>query len=154
MRINSTSRSANAKVQYRKLGFTLIEVLISVVVLAIALGASLDGLSNYSAAQSHLRERYMAHLVAWNTLINIHNNQSIDDQCENVGSSEGYEEQAGVRWNWLQSVEIISIVGDSDSIIIDDEELEMPPLFSVEVYAPTANPDEVRPAAVLSIIAC
>ena len=150
----STSYPNNKKPQHRQFGFTLIEVLIAVVVLSIALGASLDALSNYSAAQSHLRERYMAHLVAWNTLINIHNNQNIDDQCENIGSSEGYEEQAGGRWNWLQSVEVISLAGDSDSSIIGDDELEMPPLFSIEVYVPDADPDEVRPTATLSIIAC
>ena len=135
-----------------KSGFTLIEVLISVVVLAIALGASLDGLSNYSAAQAHLQERYMAHLVAWNTLISIHNNQYTTDQCDNVGSSEGYEEQAGVRWNWLQSAEVISSV--SDDTFIEEEEQKTSPLFSVKVYAPNADPNEARPAASLSIVAC
>lgn len=147
-----TSCMRDKKKQYRNHGFTLIEVLISVVVLSIALGASLDGLAHYSAAQSHLRERYVAHLVAWNTLVNIHNNQSSGDQCDNAGSSEGYEEQAGTRWNWLQSVEVIDSVGDN--AIIDEEALNAPPLFSVEVYAPNADPDEARPAAILSIVAC
>ena len=152
MYINKTNRARNRKKQYHNHGFTLIEVLISVVVLSIALGASLDGLANYTAAQSYLRERYMAHLVAWNTLVNIHNNQNNGDQCDNAGSSEGYEEQAGARWNWLQSVEVIS--GVSDDAIIDEEELNTSPLFSIEVYSPNADPDETRPMAILSIIAC
>ena len=153
MYINRTGRLSSGKTQYRKRGFTLIEVLISVVVLSIALGASLDGLSNYSAAQSYLRERYMAHLVAWNTLINIHNSQNIEEQCDNAGSAEGYEEQAGARWDWLQSVEVISSIGDS-SAILSEEDLNASPLFSVEVYAPNADPNEVRPVAMLSIVAC
>ncbi|MBC6414567.1 MAG: type II secretion system minor pseudopilin GspI [Chromatiales bacterium] len=138
--------------RHRRQGFTLIEVLISVVVLAIALGASLDGLANYSSAQAYLQERYMAHLVAWNTLISLHNNRNSGNQCENSGSSEGYEEQAGVRWRWLQSVEVISDI--SDGTVIDQTDISSPPLFSVEVYAPNADPDTTRAIAELSIISC
>lgn len=152
MYINDAKRFNIGKALYQRRGFTLIEVLISVVVLAIALGASLDGLSNYSAAQAHLSERYIAHLVAWNALINIHNNQSIGDDCNSAGSSEGYEEQAGARWNWLQSVEVISQV--NDSTLIDERDLETSPLFSVKVYTPAADPNEDHPSAVLSMVAC
>ena len=152
MYTNHQNHLHNQELPYRKRGFTLIEVLISVVVLAIALGASLDGLANYSAAQSYLRERYIAHLVAWNTLINIHNQQNIDNQCDNAGASEGYEEQAGARWNWLQSVETISDI--SDSTVIAQKSLDFPPLFSVEVYTPNADLDKVRAVATLSMVAC
>jgi len=140
--------------QNRQRGFTLIEVLIAVVVLSIALGAALDGLSNYSATQAQLRERYMGHLVAWNVLMNIHNNQNIEGQCDNAGSSEGYEEQAGGRWIWFQNAEVISAV--TDDALIDEETLEASPLFSVEVYAPAADPNDRRSRAIaaLNMIAC
>jgi len=135
-------------------GFTLIEVLIAVVVLSIALGAALDGLAGYSSAQAQLRERYMGHLVAWNVLMSIHNNQNIEGECDNAGSSEGYEEQAGGRWSWFQSAEVISEI--SDSAIIDESALDASPLFSVEVYAPTSDPStsKSRPAATLDMVAC
>lgn len=50
-------------------GFTLIEVMISVLVLSIALGASVSVLGQYADGQGHLERRYIAHLIAWNELI-------------------------------------------------------------------------------------
>lgn len=50
-------------------GFTLIEVMISVLVLSIALGASISVLGQYSDTQRRVEGRYIGHLVAWNELI-------------------------------------------------------------------------------------
>ena len=50
-------------------GFTLIEVMISVLVLSIALGASISVLGQYSDTQRRIEGRYIGHLVAWNELV-------------------------------------------------------------------------------------
>ena len=50
-------------------GFTLIEVMISVLVLSIALSASISVLGQYADTQRQIEGRYIGHLVAWNELI-------------------------------------------------------------------------------------
>lgn len=50
-------------------GFTLIEVMISVLVLSIALSASISLLAQYSDMQGRIERRYIGHLVAWNEVV-------------------------------------------------------------------------------------
>lgn len=50
-------------------GFTLIEVMISVLVLSIALSASISVLGQYADLHGKIERRYIGHMVAWNELV-------------------------------------------------------------------------------------
>ena len=51
------------------LGFTLLEVLVALVVLALLLGAVIQATGNYTANQVYLRDRIFAEWVAHNQLV-------------------------------------------------------------------------------------
>ena len=92
----------------RRRGFTLIEVLIAVLVLAIALGASLNALSNYVGFQSRLGERYTAHSVAWNALMRCHIasvQKGGEDEGEVGCELSNTEEYGGTDWEWVIETE-------------------------------------------------
>ena len=100
-------------------GFTLIEVLIAVLVLAIALGASINALGNYVRFQAQMGERYTAHGIAWNALMrcyiaSVQRGTSVQQDEEDGGAVScelsDDEEQDGVFWLW--SIESDEIEGD------------------------------------------
>lgn len=113
----------------RKGGFTLIEVLIAVLVLAIALGASLNALGNYVRFQTRLSGSYTAHGVAWNALMRCYVasvQKGGDDQGEVSCELSGIGEQGGVDWPWA----------------IETDEIEDQMLF-YEITVSSASRDEV-----------
>ena len=103
----STYRNLLAQT-HKSAGFTLIEVLIAVVVLAIALGASLEALSGYTASQARLNERYLAQSIVWDVAIETYPRLLVDDGCGNL--SDGYLDY----WQWSQSVRLIDIPDDPE----------------------------------------
>lgn len=76
-------------------GFTLIEVLIALAVLAIALAAVIDKTIESGANISYLRERTLAHWVAENKLAEM---QATDEWRQ--GKETGKSELAGREWQW------------------------------------------------------
>ena len=132
-------------------GFTLIEVLIAVAVLAIALGASLDALNVFSDTQVRLRERYLGHLTAWNVMTDYRNEQL--QQAADAGggfaslTTEGSEEQGGSVWQWsLQKRERRSDDAEEASS-------QRVALVVVDVYSPAAAVRrDAPPAATLQAI--
>lgn len=91
--VNQPRRSASA-------GFTLIEVLIAMVVLAVALGAAITATSRYAANSGYLRDRSLAHWVAMNRV----NETLLDPVWPDIGTVRGDEQLGGHEWAWLRQV--------------------------------------------------
>ena len=84
----------------RQQGFTLIEVLAAVAVLALALGATITGASQYAANASYLRDKAIASWVARNKLVELH----LAPAWPELGKSDGTEAMAGRDWRWRMEV--------------------------------------------------
>lgn len=81
-------------------GFTLIEVLAAVAVLAIALAAIMSGMARYADSAGYLREKTIALWVAHNRLTEI----ELNPQWPAIGNSDGTTDLAGSTWKWSAEV--------------------------------------------------
>lgn len=77
-------------------GFTLIEVLAALAVLAIALSALMSGMARYADNALRLREKTLAFAVAHNRLTQI----ELEPGWPAEGNSDGEAEMAGIKWRW------------------------------------------------------
>ncbi|WP_169307336.1 type II secretion system minor pseudopilin GspI [Chitiniphilus eburneus] len=84
----------------RRRGFTLIEVLVALAILAIALAAALRATSASTEAAVTLRTKMLAGWVAQNHLNEIRARQMFPE----VGQSEGKVEQGGQSFTWRAEV--------------------------------------------------
>jgi general secretion pathway protein I len=88
-------------------GFTLLEVLIAMAVLALSLGAAIHAAGKYTVNQAYLRDRTFAEWVARNQLATI----QLEGQWPSIGQEKGDAEfpqggaEAGGReWRWVMQV--------------------------------------------------
>ena len=82
----------------RRRGFTLLECLVALAVLAIALTAALAAVSNTIRNTERLREHTLAAWVAHNHLAELRTKGAFPE----LGIVEGQTEQSGVQWLWQQ----------------------------------------------------
>lgn len=85
----------------RSRGFTLIEIMVALAVLAIAMGALLTGMAHYTRAATQLRQRTFAEMVAHNRLTEIR----LDREWPDPGRSDGDVELANIEWRWFVEVQ-------------------------------------------------
>lgn len=78
-------------------GFTLLEVLIALTVLAVAMGALVTAASDYAANQSHLRDRTFSMWVARNVMLTY----QLSGSWPEVGEDSGEMEMGRREWRWI-----------------------------------------------------
>ena len=111
-------------------GFTLLEILVALAVLALAMGAVIKATSSYTGNMSHLRDRTFADWVARNVL----NEFQVRKEWPAVGERKGHMEMGQHEWRWVARVS-------------QTEEAELRRL-DVEVFSAAADAD--TPMTVLS----
>lgn len=84
----------------RARGFTLIEMVVALAVVAIAMGAILSGMARYVNGAAQLRNRSLALWVAHNHLTEL----ELQRQWPDLGKSDGDMEMGGIRWRWRTEI--------------------------------------------------
>jgi len=88
-------------------GFTLIEVLIALAVVALAVGALLGTITSAASNISYLKDKTLAEWVALNRLTEIR----IAQQMPDPGKRAGNTVMGGMRWQWEQEVTELPVKG-------------------------------------------
>lgn len=88
--------TADSSVSRPAPGFTLIEVLVALTVLALAMTAVIASGAHYAEAASSLRDRTIALWVAHNRLTEL----SLQPTWPEVGNSDDRVDLGGISWHW------------------------------------------------------
>jgi general secretion pathway protein I len=88
-------------------GFTLIEVLVALVIVAVGMAAVMSALSSSASTLSFLRDETFAQWVALNKISTIR----ISGQQPPVGNTDGDTDFAGRSWHWRQEVVSTEVPG-------------------------------------------
>ena len=108
----------------RQTGFTLLEMLIAVAVLAIAMGALLAGFARYADQAAYLRSRTIATWVAHNQMTEL----ELALQWPDLVERDDETEMAGILWKFK----------------VEGKSTDVPFLrrYDVRVYAPGVDRDK------------
>jgi general secretion pathway protein I len=88
-------------------GFTLVEVLVALVVVALGMSAVLAALTAAADATGRLREQTLAEWIALNQIAQTR----LDLTAPRTGRSEDDVDYAGRKWRWRMEVEQTEIPG-------------------------------------------
>ncbi|HEX4388059.1 MAG TPA: type II secretion system minor pseudopilin GspI [Steroidobacteraceae bacterium] len=91
----------------RARGFTLIEVLVALAIVAIGMAAVMGALSSSASTVSYLRDKTFAQWVALNRIATIRTS----GQQPSTGNSDGDVDYAGASWHYRQEVVTTDVQG-------------------------------------------
>jgi general secretion pathway protein I len=99
-------RSSGSRPNYRSSGFTLVEVLIALTIVALSAGALLGAVTSSASNVIYLKEKTLAEWVALNRLTEIR----IAVDMPGEGRRKGNTTMAGMRWEWEEEVSELPLV--------------------------------------------
>ncbi len=91
----------------RARGFTLVEVLVALVIVALGMGAALKALSSAADSTARLREKSFAEWVGLNQL----STERLKAGLPVTGTKEGDVDFASQRWHWRQTIANADVPG-------------------------------------------
>ncbi len=120
-------------------GFTLLEVLVALAIVAFALTATIKVTGEAAANASYLQNKTLAHWVALNQLAELH----VMQRWPSPGSrSTGEDEMAGQVWQWEREViatDVADIRRVEISVSLGEERGEATPLTTLTGYLSQPN---------------
>jgi general secretion pathway protein I len=91
----------------RERGFTLLEVLIALAIVAVSVGALLGTITSSASNIIYLKDKTLAEWVALNRLTEVR----ISTQMPGKGRRTGNAEMGGMRWQWEEEVTELPVKG-------------------------------------------
>jgi len=92
--------SKKGTTQHSEKGFSLIEVMVALVVVAVSLGAVIAAVGGAASNEIIVGEQTFARWVAMNQLAEVR----LKRKWPKIGKTNGTESMAGVDWKWEQNV--------------------------------------------------
>ena len=87
------------KPQQHCCGFTLIEVLVALAIIALSLGAIITSSGTQASQALYLKQKTIAHWVAMNEITQLQINKTFPD----TGNSDGSTKMANSEWYWIRT---------------------------------------------------
>ena len=81
-------------------GFTLIEVMVALAIIAIALSSLIKASGSHTSSAAYLKSKTLAHYVAMNEVAELHTKKRWPD----LGTTQNSTEMAGHEWFWTREV--------------------------------------------------
>jgi general secretion pathway protein I len=128
----------------RQHGFTLLEVMVALAIVAIALSASIVTAGKAASDVGYLRDKTFAHWVAMNVISEMRASR----QFPKTGRHEGSEILGGHEWFYVTNVELTQVpkIRRVDITIRAGEEDRAPVLDSLSTfYAVESTPQNQSP---------
>ena len=81
-------------------GFTLIEILVALAIIAIALAALIKASGSHTASVAYIKQKSIAHWVAMNEITEL----KIKQSWPAIGDKKGSADMANHEWFWLREI--------------------------------------------------